>query len=394
MATGWAAAHGGLAPLLHFGFRGHRIRRRRKTTAKTRIVYRDVRAAAGRRRLGDRGARGPHKAWWGRPPARAGAAALAASLILFGCSSPLTAPPGATRSAIVVPPVWIPLALSGVAVDSTTAVVVGAGGLIWTAAAPVASGSPLYSRTSGTALDLTAIASGSVGGSAGFVAVGAGGTILTSSDGVSWSGHSLAAVQSLSGVCYGNNTWVAVGPNFGQGSGTIVTSTNGTSWTVVSSSATPQLTGCAWGGSTFVAVGQLGVILTSPDGSSWSPQSSVTTANLSAVAFGLVGATPTFVAVGDGGTILTSTAGTAWTSAASNTTEALRAVAAGTIGGGAGFAAVGANGTIVTSTDATTWTVAPSGTTAYLDGIASDGANFLWVGQPSAGAPTVAVGAL
>jgi len=64
-----------------------------------------------------------------------------------------------------------------------------------------------------------------------FVAVGDNGTILTSSDGTTWTSRTSGTTEYLRGGAYGNSTLVVVGA-----SGTILTSSNGTSWT--SSSAT------------------------------------------------------------------------------------------------------------------------------------------------------------
>ncbi len=332
--------------------------------------------------------------------------AITASLALFGCANPVVASPGATRAALAVPAAWQSLALTGVAVDTVTPayVIVGAGGLILSESGALSSSAGFYSQVSDTALDLTAAAFGMVSGSAGFVAVGSGGTILTSPAGATWTGHSLFGVSSLSGVAFGNGTWVAVGSNLNPAGGTIVTSADGTSWTAVPLSGVPPLSavaaGSVGGSSGFVAVGAKGTILTSNDGLHWtSVTSTVTSANLYGVAFGKVGTTPTptFVAVGEGGTIVTSTNGAvSWSapSGGSGTTQELRAVAYGTPG--AGFVAVGAGGTMRTSSAGTSWstpTLGPSlTTTAYLDGIAYDGSNFLWVGLPSSGSATIFYG--
>ena len=52
-----------------------------------------------------------------------------------------------------------------------------------------------------------------------FVAVGVGGTILTSPDGVNWTAQNSGTNNHLRGVTYGNGTFVAVGLG-----GTILTS--------------------------------------------------------------------------------------------------------------------------------------------------------------------------
>jgi hypothetical protein len=65
--------------------------------------------------------------------------------------------------------------------------------------------------------------------------------------------------DSLEGVAYGNGLFVAVGDG-----GTILTSRDGVSWTRRTSGTSNQLEGVAYGNGTFVAVGWYGTILTSP----------------------------------------------------------------------------------------------------------------------------------
>jgi len=59
-----------------------------------------------------------------------------------------------------------------------------------------------------------------------FVSVGNSGTILTSSDGISWTKRTSGKTYILYGVTYGNCTFVTVGVN-----GVIITSFDGISWT-------------------------------------------------------------------------------------------------------------------------------------------------------------------
>jgi hypothetical protein len=177
------------------------------------------------------------------------------------------------------------------------------------------------------------------------IAVGGGGAVVTSTDSVSWTGHPIAATQTLRGVA----TDAVIGIAVAVGDlGTILTSADGASWSSRTSGTTVALQAVARGAGLFVAVGSTGVILTSADGLAWTARTSPTTENLLAVTFG----GGQFVATGVAGTILTSADGQAWTSRSSNTTQMLT----GVTWGQNGFVAVGSGGAVVTSSDAVTWT--------------------------------------
>ncbi len=122
-----------------------------------------------------------------------------------------------------------------------------------------------------------------------FVAVGQGGTILTSPDGVTWTPRASGTGVSLCGVTHGNGLFVAVGDG-----GTILTSRDGVTWTRRASGTTEDLYAVTHGNGLFVAVGDGGTILTSPDGVAWTPRTSGTTAGLRGVTHG----DGLFVAVG------------------------------------------------------------------------------------------------
>jgi hypothetical protein len=85
----------------------------------------------------------------------------------------------------------------------------------------------------------------------------------------------------LFGVAYGNGTFVAVG-----GLGTILTSTDGVTWTSETSGINYHLWGVTYGNGTFVAVGDDGTILTSTDGVTWTSETSGTNYNLEGVTYG------------------------------------------------------------------------------------------------------------
>jgi len=81
--------------------------------------------------------------------------------------------------------------------------------------------------------------------------------------------------DTLKGITYGNNAFVAVGQ-----SGIIYTSSDGITWTSRTSGTSEHIWGIASGNGIFVAVGYSGTILTSPDGTTWTSRTSGTTNNL------------------------------------------------------------------------------------------------------------------
>jgi hypothetical protein len=186
---------------------------------------------------------------------------------------------------------------------------------------------------------LTSVAYG--GGN--YVAVGEGGTILVSPDGVNWSDEN-TGTQSLTGVSYVNGEFLSLGA-----SGAILSSTDGFSWTPESSGTSATLYGAAYdGSSTYVIVGAGGAILSSTDSVNWTPQNSTVTTNLYSVVYAL----GEFVAVGDAGTIVYSPDGANWTETPADTTNALTSVAYGIND----IIAVGPQGDIVSSSDGVNWT--------------------------------------
>ena len=250
--------------------------------------------------------------------------------------------------------------LLGVAYGNGLCVAVGNGGTILTSP----DGASWTLRNSGTGKDLYGVAYGN----GLFVAVGEGGIILTSPDGVSWTAQSSGMGNGLLGVAYGNGLFVAVGRY-----GTILTSPDGASWTAQSSGTSAWLLSVAYGNGLFVAVDWLGTIVTSPDGVSWTLQTSGTSAWLRGVTYG----DDTFVAVGNGGTILTSPDGESWTAQRSGTGNDLYGVA---YGNGL-FVAVGSGATILTSPDGASWTLRNSGTGSALYGVAYGNGLFVAVGS-------------
>jgi hypothetical protein len=162
-----------------------------------------------------------------------------------------------------------------------------------------------------------------------------------------------AGGQHLFGIVWGGGKFVAVGTG-----GTIVTSPDGLSWTRQSSSTNEFLVRVAHGGGRYVAVGHNGTVVTSNDGVSWSPRSVPTSQNLVDVAW----VNNRFIATGTNGVILESTDGLSWASRSSGTTYVLN----GATWTGSRYVVIGASpdfsdGIALVGNGTTSWSVWPSG---------------------------------
>jgi len=99
-----------------------------------------------------------------------------------------------------------------------------------------------------------------------FLAVGTGGSIVTSGDGQSWSLTHSAAANFLNSVAWSGTQYVVVGNQ-----GTILSRTqNDSDWTARNSGTEKHLFGITWTGDSFVAVGDQAVV-SSADGVHWTP---------------------------------------------------------------------------------------------------------------------------
>ena len=238
-----------------------------------------------------------------------------------------------TWTAVKNPLVTLP-DLNAIAFGSTNYLAAGAGGSVllstdavtWTA------------QTTGTTNTLYALTNN---GTASAIAAGANGTIITSADGKTWTTANSGTTNDLFGLAYGNAVYVAVGAK-----GTMLTSVDGTTWLSAISNTTQKLTSIVYGINTttglgtFVAVGEAGTMITSTDGTTWTVQTSVTANNLASITYG-----KRFVAVGDKGTILTSSDGSTWQTQSSGTSDNLTSVGRSQVG----YSAVGTNGTNLSS---------------------------------------------
>lgn len=237
--------------------------------------------------------------------------------------------------------------------------------------------------------------SGIVFGKNEFVAVG-GGAILKSRDGNNWNSQLLPDGVEVSKVDFGNNRYVAVGGSRWVGNGyqaAVLLSRDGETWRAatdlpVTFPFASGLSGVAFGPGGFVAVGDGGMILTSWDGEHWSQQISGTGSRFFCIAYG----GGKYVAMAEsewnGQTyvtpVVTSTDGKHWNRVNLDTDNWMFDITWGKNQ----FVAVGEGGSIFTSRDGVRWTPRSSGTDSWLFGVNYGMGRYVAVG--AAGGPWLA----
>ncbi len=201
------------------------------------------------------------------------------------------------------------------------------------------------------------------------VAVGTRGTLLTSTDRVTWAKPKMPITTDLNGVCWTGTEWVVVGA-----AGIVLTSNDGSTWVLRSVGTSASLWDIAILAGTLIAVGDNGSVYTSTDGAhSWVLHGTGSSASLRGIAANAT----RMVAVGLGGALVTSTGGITWAPDASGTSEDLLSIAAKSDL----FVVVGANGTALTSTDGDAWsTPSTVGVTTKMNDVSWDGTRFLAAG--------------
>lgn len=242
-------------------------------------------------------------------------------------------------------------------------VAVGEGGVILTSP----DGLTWTSRTSGTTKRLRAAASSANQ----LVVVGEAGTILTSNDAIAWTPRNASTTETLRGVAAGPSSFIAVG---GASTSLIRSSRDGIGWQSISVPTLDTLRGATWGNGLFVVVGQNGTILISPNGISWNSRSAGTSERLD----GVVWTGSQFVVIGETGRLLSSTDGVSWTSSSSNPPAWLESLTWSS----SRYVVTGAGGRIASSSDGAFWTTVPSGTPNLIHGVAWSGGTFSRPGNP------------
>lgn len=217
----------------------------------------------------------------------------------------------------------------------------------------------IHSATYGNWIPQTSAAAGQLWacgyGNGVFVAVGAGGEIFTSPDGITWTARTAAGAYTddFRAVVYGESDgrWLIAGDG-----GEIQTSSDdGATWTARTAAGgfTGTFHAATHDGSRFILVGASGEIQTSPTGTTWTARTADGSyaGDFRAVAFG----DGTFVAVGTLGEVQTSTDdGVTWT--AQTPAAAYSDTWRGAVWSGENFVIVGAAGEIQSSPEGETWT--------------------------------------
>lgn len=251
----------------------------------------------------------------------------------------------------------------GVLNNVNSSVAVGAGGTIFSSSA----GSTTVARTNPAApADLNAVAV-STGG---YVAVGSAGTVVFSADGLTWTAQTSGTTNNLYAVVSTGTGYVAVGA-----AGTIITSVDGKVWVGALSGTTKDLYAISFSGTRYVAVGAAGTIIGSADSITWAAATTTNTQDLRGIIAGLKGTTLQYAAVGAAGLVLTSADGLTWTVGTPISANNFTSIAYGSQ-----FVAVGNAGSIYTSADALTWTRQNSGTNNDLNAITRGQGGYTAVG--------------
>lgn len=212
------------------------------------------------------------------------------------------------------------------------------------------------------------------------VAVGSGGAIYTSTDGLNWVLRRSNLIKHLRGVTYGGGMFVAVGEG-----GAIVTSLDGVAWNVLDggTDANRELWAVHHDGTRFFAVGSQvpsgALVLSSTDGENWADVSPA--GGVPETLFGIAYNGSRYVAVGDGGVILHSQGGVAWNSLYWPGISAFYDV----MHDGSRFHAVGknttGNGILRSSNDGATWEYRNIGAVAPLNKVIRAGSGYLALGN-------------
>ena len=243
---------------------------------------------------------------------------------------------------------------------------------LWEWVTPLPQGHELYAAAAGNGVT---------------VAVGGGGTVITSTDGIEWRTNHTGAGYRLSDVVWGDGIFVAVGGEvgfeFSPGLGVILTSSDGLNWRERHREDYLTLEAVVWTGTQFVAVGIGDRILLSSDGLVWSEVQLEESESIWDLAWNET----VIVAIGRdsffGGTpsFFTSEDGEEWQEFPFGRDYAPSSIAAS----GGRFVAVGSQSDALVSDDGFAWTVAPYESSAEFEIVVGEENRFLAIGRDVVG---------
>jgi hypothetical protein len=224
-----------------------------------------------------------------------------------------------------------------------------------------------------------------------FVALGTDGSIISSTDGLTWTANAQIPATGMNGLAFGLASGVPTYFAVGNGGAIFATTNLATAWTLLTSGTASDLTSISALPGSFLVTGAGGTLLTSQDGSNWAPLTSNTSSTLRSAVFNpnpLV--TNRYVAVGDAGTIVSSSDGTLWNPIPPSAitpplSQNLRSV---TVGGATAsrFLAVGQGGAVAYSDDGLNWLSASAGLSNNLAKVLFVPGMYLAVGDAGANA--------
>ena len=230
--------------------------------------------------------------------------------------------------------------------------------------------------TSGTTVNLWGVCSD--GGQ--FVAVGEGGTILTSPDGLAWTPRVSGTTVWLTAVTHAMGHYISVGEG-----GTVLLSLDGVAWDNLTArtpgAPTNRLNVVAWDGTEFLAYGENGsaVRISLPAALDWN--SLHATPNSGSWARGFAMGLDRLLVGGQAGISAFQTNDPFMVDRSTASVETSVLNISGIVFDHDTFVAVGQAGGIIASTDTTTWTRQTSGTTANLNGLAAFNNTLVAIGD-------------
>jgi hypothetical protein len=222
-----------------------------------------------------------------------------------------------------------------------------------------------------------------------FVAVGGSGKAAYSEDGgVSWKAVTVAGLDSINGIAYGDpagkEKFVAVGAYGGKAA---YSEDGGETWKAVTDTtftSSEYINAIAYGGGKFVAVGNKKAAYSEDGGETWKAVTDTTfNIDINGIAYG----GGKFVAVGNSGKAAYSeNGGVSWTEV---TADTYGPHILGIAYGGGKFVAVGSNSSAAYSADGETWTKVDDteiNGRVFIYGIAYGGGKFVAVGEKAGAA--------